>query len=88
MTALGTPADALTILSEPTLIGEQRLVPGVVPITMRDRLEARMAAPLLPTRPQKPLDLGLFDMAARDQLDLFGISGRAQRADAESPLPT
>ena len=88
MTALGTPADALAILSEPTPIGEQGLVPGVVPITMRDRLEARMAAPLLPTRPQKPLDLGLFDMAARDQLDLFGISGRAQRADAESPLPT
>ena len=88
MTALGTPADALAILSEPTPIGEQRLVPGVVPITIRDRLEARMAAPLLPTRPQKPLDLGLFDMAARDQLDLFGISGRAQRADAESPLPT
>ena len=88
MTALGTPADALAILSEPTPIGEQRLVPGVVPITMRDRLQARMAAPLLPTRPQKPLDLGLFDMAARDQLDLFGISGRAQRADAESPLPT
>jgi len=88
VTALGTPADALAILSEPTPIGEQRLVPGVVPITIRDRLEARMAAPLLPTRPQKPLDLGLFDMAARDQLDLFGISGRAQRADAESPLPT
>ena len=44
-----------------------------------------MAAPLLPTRPQKPLDLGLFDMAARDQLDLFGISGRAQRAEARKP---
>ena len=87
MSALGDPT-ASAILSELTPIGEQRLVPGVAPITMRDRLEARMAAPLLPTRPQKPLDLGLFDMAARDQLDLFGISGRAQRADAESPLPT
>ena len=88
MTALGTPADALAILSEPTPIGEQRLVPGVVPITIRDRLEARMAAPLLPTRPQKPLDLGLFDVAARNQLDLFGISGRAQRAEPERQPPT
>jgi hypothetical protein len=88
LTALGTPADALAILSEPTPIGEQRLVPGVAPITMRDRLQARMTAPLLPTRPQKPLDLGLFDMAARNQLDLFGISGRAQRANPERQPPT
>ena len=79
--------NALGILSEPTPIGDQRLVPGVVPITMRDRLQARMAAPLLPTRPQKPLDLGLFDMAARNQLDLFGISGRAQRADFDTQPP-
>lgn len=75
------------MLSEPTPIGEQRLVPGVVPITMRDRLQARMTAPLLPTRPQKPLDLGLFDLAARNQLDLFGISGRAKRADPEGQPP-
>jgi hypothetical protein len=87
MTALGTPADALAILSEPTPIGEQRLVPGVAPITIRDRLESRMAAPLSPTRPQKPLDLGLFDIAARDQLDLFGISGRAERAEPERQSP-
>ena len=79
---------ASAILSEPTPIGEQRLVPGVVPITTRDRLQARMAAPLLPTRPQKPLDLGLFDMAARNQLDLFGISGRTQCADPEHQPPT
>ena len=88
MSAFGTKADASTILSEPTPLGEQRLVPGVAPITMRDRLRARMAAPLLPTRPQKPLDLGLFDMAARNQLDLFGISGRTQRADPEHQPPT
>ena len=79
---------ASAILSEPTPIGEQQLVPGVAPITTRDRLQARMAAPLLPTRPQKPLDLGLFDMAARNQLDLFGISGRAASAVADSRSPT
>ncbi len=78
---------ASATLSEPTPIGEQRLVPGVVPITMRDRLQARMTAPLLPTRPQKPLDLGLFDLAARNQLDLFGISGRPARADREGRPP-
>ena len=87
MSALAVPIDPSAILSEPTPIGEQRLVPGVVPITMRDRLQARMAAPLLPTRPQKPLDLGLFDMASRNQLDLFGISGRTARADPEHQSP-
>ena len=88
MSTLAASFDPLAFLSEPTPIGEQRLVPGVVPITMRDRLQARMAAPLLPTRPQKPLDLGLFDLAARNQLDLFGISGRAQRVDPEHQPPT
>ena len=87
MSALGTQADSSAILSEPTSIGEQRLVPGVAPITMRDRLQARMSAPLLPTRPQKPLDLGLFDMAARNQLDLFGISGCAALSHPEGQPP-
>ena len=87
MSALAAPLDPSAILSEPTPIGEQRLVPGVAPITMRDRLQARMAAPLLPTRPQKSLDLGLFDMAARNQLELFGISGRTNRADPNGQPP-
>ena len=86
MTASPLPI-ASAYLSEPTPVGEKRFVPGVVPITMRDRLQARMTAPLLPTRPQKPLDLGLFDMAARNQLDLFGISGRTQSADPEHQPP-
>lgn len=30
-----------------------------------------MAASLIPRKPQKPLDFGLFDLAARNQLDLF-----------------
>jgi len=57
--------------SEPTPEGEQTLIPGVRPVTQRERIEARMAAPLIPHKPQKPLDIGLFDMAARNQLDLF-----------------
>ena len=71
--------------SEPTPSGHQTLVPGVPPVPLRERLEARMAAPLLPLRAQKPMDLGLFDLAARDQLDLFGISGRSPAP--EIPLP-
>ena len=62
---------------EPTPIGAQTLVPGVQPITPRDRLEWRAAQPLEPTKPQRPCDLGLFDMNARTQLDLF-----AARKDA------
>jgi hypothetical protein len=43
----------------------------VRPVSLRDSLELRVEAPLRPTRYQKPLDIGLFDLAARNQLDLF-----------------
>lgn len=65
------PTGASVFAVEATAIGPQSLVPGVVPITPRDRLDARAAAPLLPVKPQRPCDLGLFDLAARNQLDLF-----------------
>ncbi|MGY4398815.1 hypothetical protein ACVWZA_004025 [Sphingomonas sp. UYAg733] len=68
MTA-ATPAPGFEI--EATAIGPQTLVPGVVPITQLDRLTARAAAPLEPKKPQHPCDLGLFDINARNQLDLF-----------------
>lgn len=64
---------------EETSIGPQSLVPGVVPLTALDRLLWRAAAPMAPRKPQRPCDLGLFDLAARDQLELFGISGRRER---------
>jgi hypothetical protein len=57
--------------SEPTEQGEQMLVAGVAPISARERLALRLAAPLTPRAPQKPCDSGLFDMAARNQLSLF-----------------
>jgi hypothetical protein len=63
-------------LAEPTAVGEQTLVPGVAPISLRDRLAIRAAAPLEPKKPQRPPDIGLFDLAARNQLDLFGPGGR------------
>lgn len=76
---------APALQSEPTPIGEQTLVPGVRPVAMRERLEARMAAPLMPFKFQRPMDLGLFDLAARDQLDLFGP--RARTTNPELPPP-
>jgi len=72
MTAPAARDDAPRFAVEATAIGAQTLVPGVVPITPRDRLAARAAAPLEPKKPQRPCDLGLFDMNARNQLDLFG----------------
>lgn len=57
--------------SEPTPVGEQMLVPGVSAVSARERLQALAAAPLVAVKLQKPCDLGLFDEAARNQLDLF-----------------
>jgi len=57
--------------SEPTPEGEQILVPGVAPISLRDRLALRLAAPMAPRKPQKPLNIGLFDEDARNQFTLF-----------------
>jgi hypothetical protein len=56
---------------EATLTGNQTLVPGVAPITPRDRLAMRADAPLLPKKPQRAIDHGLFDTNARNQIDLF-----------------
>jgi hypothetical protein len=64
---------ALPLASEPTAQGEQTLVPGVAPISPRQRLDALMNAPLTanPRILQKPLDIGLFDADARRQGALF-----------------
>jgi hypothetical protein len=62
---------ALPVLSEPTEQGEQTLVPGVVHVTLRQRLAVLFAAPLAPRKPQRPMNIGLFDEDARNQLDLF-----------------
>jgi hypothetical protein len=62
--------------TEPTSIGEQLLVPGVRPVSLRARLQALAAAPLMSMKLQKPCDLGLFDEVARNQLDLFSAPPR------------
>lgn len=65
----------MTRHTETTEVGEQWLVDGVRPITLRERLEAMTEQPLRPRRraeaPQKPCDLGLFDTVGRAQIDLF-----------------
>lgn len=66
-----TARDPVPLQSEPTPEGEQTFVPGVHWITVRDRLTLVMGAPMRPRAAQKPLDIGLFDEARRNQLDLF-----------------
>ena len=63
---------AATILEvEVTPIGNQTLVPGVAPNTPRDRLAIRANAPMEPRKPQRPADHGLFDINARNQIEMF-----------------
>ena len=62
---------ALPFASEQTPIGEQILVHGVAPITPAQRLALRADAPLVPKKPQRPIDVGLFDVAARNQIEMF-----------------
>lgn len=57
--------------TEVTDQGEQGLMPDIRPITQRDRLDLLMAAPMTPSHKQKPLDIGLFDEDARNQLNLL-----------------
>lgn len=65
--------------TETTFEGEQTLVPGVRPITQRERIEALMNAPLTARREQQPLNIGLFDEAARAQFDLLDFIRAAER---------
>ncbi|HEY5236965.1 MAG TPA: hypothetical protein VIJ62_01180 [Rhizomicrobium sp.] len=51
--------------------GEQMLVPGVKPISLRERLTHLTAAPLMPRKNQKSMNIGLFDEDTRNQLELF-----------------
>ena len=65
--------DAPPLSAEITPEGEQTLVPGVKPLTVRDRLDWLARQPSVPKRnpnaQQKPCDIGLFDMDARRQID-------------------
>jgi len=62
---------------EPTEVGEQSLVDGVRPVTLREKLTARTSHPMTPKRNpnagQKPCDHGLFDEVGRAQIDLLDL---------------
>lgn len=64
-----TPPVALE--AEVTPIGVQTLVIGVAPISPAQRLAMLVDAPLQPRRPQRPADHGLFDVNARNQIEMF-----------------
>jgi len=67
-------ARAHTPQHEDTPEGTQVLVPGVAPVSLRVRLDVMARKPVTPKRGpvlQKPCDIGLFDEAARNQLDLI-----------------
>ena len=64
-------AAAMPFETEATAIGNQTLVPGVTPITPRDRLAIRANAPMEPRKAQRPADHGLFDTNARNQIEMF-----------------
>jgi len=63
--------------TETTDVGEQTLMDGVRPITLRDRLGVMAVLPMTPKRNpfayQKPCDHGLFDEVGRAQLDLCDL---------------
>ncbi|UYV16669.1 hypothetical protein [Porphyrobacter sp. ULC335] len=72
MSAAPEPAsDGEGFAVEATEAGLQTLVPGVVPVTLGDRLAVLAAAPLVATKRQRPADHGLFDTNARNQLEMF-----------------
>ena len=57
--------------TEATDQGEQKLIHGVHPVSMKARLNVLAAHPLAPTKLQKLCNLGLFDEMAKNQLDMF-----------------
>lgn len=71
--------------TELTDVGEQRLMCGVRPITLKDRLQALAAQPMRPKRnpnaQQRPADLGLFDDVGRAQLDLCDLIIDLERSE-------
>ena len=71
MSSAAPLAAAMPFETEATAIGNQTLVPGVAPITPRDRLAIRANAPLEPKKAQRPIDHGLFDTNARNQIEMF-----------------
>ncbi len=69
--------------TETTEVGNQTLIDGVAPITMRDRLAVMASQPMTPKRgphtPQKQCDHGLFDEVGRAQIDLCDLIAQSTK---------
>lgn len=69
--------------TEATEVGNQTLIDGVRPITLRDRLTIMASQPMTPKRgsntPQKQCDHGLFDEVGRAQIDLCDLIAQASK---------
>lgn len=83
--------EAPKLPTETTPEGEQIVAPGVKPITLRDRLTVRAAQPIAPKRNpnavQRPCDLGLFDEAGRNQLDMLDFLCATSGGASHPPKP-
>ena len=83
--------EAPKLPTETTPEGEQIVAPGVKPITLRDRLTVRAAQPIAPkcnpNAVQKPCDLGLFDEAGRNQLDMLDFLRATSGGASHPPKP-
>lgn len=73
----------MTRKSETTEVGDQTLIDGVRPVTLRDRLAVIAAQPMAPRRnpnaPQKQCDHGLFDKVGRAQIDLCDLIAQTSK---------
>jgi adenylate kinase family enzyme len=67
---------------EATAAGEQRLIPGVSPITQKQRIETQIEQPL--KGESAALDIGLFDEGAARQMDLTDLIPVGQQIDTET----
>ncbi len=83
--------DASMLSTETTPEGEQIVAPGVKPITLKHRLDWRARQPIAPKRnptaPQKPCDVGLFDEAGRNQLDMLDFLRATSGGASHPPKP-
>ena len=72
--------------TEQTAQGEQRLVPGVAPVTQAERLSNQADQPL--TGGDAPADFGLFDTGARQQTDLMDLVPAGREVDGQAQFQT
>lgn len=76
-----------TGLTERTGAGEQGLIPGVKPVSTKERLEAQGAKPMRGGDAPPP-EGGLFDLESRKQLDIWDAMPAAREADGRQLFTT